>query len=83
MSLGDLGLITYELKWYDSIGTANYVRNYWVEGIDEDIAAGTCGWVYKSGSLNFLGFQGNHIHLPQDSRVLNSPEYYKTFWICL
>lgn len=83
MSLGELGLITYELQWYDSIGTATYVRNYWVNGIDEDIAAGTCGWVYESGSLAFPGFQGNHIHLPQDSRVINSPEYYKTFWICL
>ena len=83
MSLGDLGLITYELQWYDSIGSANYVRNYWVEGIDEDLSAGTCGWVYEAGSLAFPGFQGNHIHLPQDSRVINSPEYYKTFWICL
>jgi hypothetical protein len=83
MTLGDLGLITYELQWYDSIGTANYVRNYWVNGIDEDLAAGTCGFVYESGSRAFPGFQGNHIHLPQDSRVINSPEYYKTFWICL
>lgn len=83
ISLGELGLISYELQWYDSIGTANYVRNYWVNGIEEDLAAGTCGWVYESGSRAFPGFQGNHIHLPQDSRVINSAEYYKTFWICL
>jgi succinate dehydrogenase/fumarate reductase cytochrome b subunit len=83
MSLGDLGLINYTLQWYDAIGQAKVVRNYWVERINEDKAAGTCGFVYDTGSLEFHGFLGNHIHLPADVRVLNSPEYMQWFWICL
>lgn len=34
LSLGDQDEITYELKWYESIGTARLVKNYWVEAID-------------------------------------------------
>ncbi|MCG3221089.1 MAG: hypothetical protein H7641_06875, partial [Candidatus Heimdallarchaeota archaeon] len=73
----------YTLAWYDSIGSAKIVRNYWVEGINDDMATGTCGFVYESGSYDFEFFAGNHIHIPQDHRPLNSPEYYLTFWICL
>jgi hypothetical protein len=83
MSMGDQGLITYSLEWYDSIGTANVVRSYWVEMILGRKAHGTCGWVYESGDNDFYGFTGNHIHLPSDVRVLNSPEYNLWFWICL
>jgi hypothetical protein len=83
MSMGDQGLITYSLTWYDSIGTAEVVRSYWVSMLVGKAAVGTCGWVYESGSDDFYGFAGNHIHLPSDVRVLNSPEYNLWFWICL
>ena len=83
MSLGDQGKIKYELKWYESIGTASIVKDYWVEAIDEDKAFGRCGFVYEAGSLRYKGFSGNHIHLPTDVRVLNSPEYVEFFWICI
>jgi len=83
MSLGDQNKISYDLKWYDSIGTARVVKNYWVERINNDQARGSCGFVYEAGSYNFEGFQGNHIHLPSDSRGINSPEYVLFFWICL
>ena len=83
MSLGEQGLITYELEWYESIGRASIVRSYWVEAINGHFASGTCGFVYESGSHDFEGFIGNHIHLPSDSRVLTSPEYNKWFWICI
>ena len=71
MSLGDLGQLTYVLKWYDSIGTAETVRSYWVESIDSDSAYARCGFVYESGSIRFN--YSNHIHIPTDIRVLNSP----------
>ncbi|MHA1514527.1 MAG: hypothetical protein ACTSPF_03225 [Candidatus Heimdallarchaeaceae archaeon] len=83
MSLGDQGNISYFLKWYDSIGNADVVRSYWVNGINDDIAHGTCGWVYESGAWLYQRFAGNHIHIPQDFRPLNYPVYYETFWICL
>jgi hypothetical protein len=80
MSMGDQGLITYDLQWYDSIGTAGVVRSYWVERINEYQASGMCGFVYESGALSNW-FDRNHIHLPSDYRVLNSPEYAWWFWI--
>ncbi|MHA2359052.1 MAG: hypothetical protein ACXAB5_02170 [Candidatus Thorarchaeota archaeon] len=83
MSLGDLGLIDYELQWYDSVGLARVVQNFWVEGINNDTSVGTCGFVYDTGSWRFWGFGGNHIHLPSDVNVLNSPEYMRWFWICI
>lgn len=30
ISLGDQGLITYGLQWYDTIGTAEIVRSYYI-----------------------------------------------------
>ncbi|NHJ32584.1 MAG: cytochrome b/b6 domain-containing protein [Asgard group archaeon] len=81
MSLGDQGKLTYSLAWYDEISTAYYVRNYWIESINDDVAHGTCGFVYENGASNMSGY--NHIHIPSDARVLNSPEYAKWFWICL
>jgi hypothetical protein len=83
LSLGDQGKLSYTLEWYESIGTANIVKNYWVESIEEDISRGRCGFVYESGDLDLRGFVGNHIHLPSDSRILNSPEYVLYFWICI
>jgi hypothetical protein len=83
MSLGDQGKIDYDIGWFDSIGTARIVRNFIVQRINEDAAAGRCGFVYESGSHDFYGFSGNHIHLPPDSRVLTSPDYVRFFWICI
>jgi hypothetical protein len=83
LSLGDMGKLPYELKWYDSIGSAQIVRQYFVERIDKDRAYDRCGFVYESGPFKYRGFQGNHIHLPSDTRLINSPEYVEYFWICI
>ncbi|MHC4174362.1 MAG: DNRLRE domain-containing protein [Planctomycetota bacterium] len=79
MSLADQGKITYDLQWYDSIGTAGIVRSYWVERINEDQASGRCGFVYETGTVS--GSRDNHIHIPSDWRVINSPRYGLWFWI--
>lgn len=81
MSLGDQGLIIYELKWYESIAGSDPVKNYWVEAINDDAAHGTCGFVYETGEEKMGGH--NHIHIPSDQRILTSPEYELFFWICL
>ena len=83
LSLGDEQLISYTLRWYESIGTASIVKDYWVESIDGDRAIGRCGFVYEAGAYKYQGFTGNHIHLPSDIRILNSPEYVAFFWICI
>jgi hypothetical protein len=83
MSLSDQEKITYELKWYETIGTAGIVKDYWVEAIDDDESHDRCGFVYEAGSPKYTFFRGNHIHLPSDIRVLNSPEYVEFFWICI
>ena len=82
MTLGDLNLINYTLQWYDEIGNADPVRNFWVYYIGPDGTSPPCGWVYESGDLSFSRGT-NHIHLPTDSRVMNSPEYVLWFWICV
>jgi hypothetical protein len=82
MSLGDAGKLDYKLQWYDEIGLAT-VKNYWVEKINDDKAHDRCGFVYEEGSYEFHGFSGNHIHIPSDIRVINSPEYEEWFWICI
>ncbi|UCF11777.1 MAG: cytochrome b/b6 domain-containing protein [Thermoplasmatales archaeon] len=83
LTLGDEGKLTYDLQWYDSIGSAEVVRSYWIDGIDEDKSVGRCGFVYEEGSYQFSSFRGNHIHIPSDTRVLTSPEYIEWFWICI
>ncbi len=83
MSLAEQGKLTYDLQWYDSIGRARVVRSYWVSRIDNDASHGRCGFVYEAGSSTYSGFRGNHIHIPADTRVINSPEYEEWFWICL
>lgn len=83
LSLGDQDKIEYELQWYESIGSASIVRSYWVEAIDSDKSFSTCGFVYEAGSIEYRGFSGNHIHLPSDFRILNSPHYVLFFWICI
>ncbi len=82
LSLADQGRLTYDLKWYETIGTATVVKSYWIEAINGKYSQGRCGWVYESGSYTFAGFKGNHIHLPSDTRILNSPEYLVYFWTC-
>ncbi|MHA2471712.1 MAG: DUF4405 domain-containing protein [Promethearchaeota archaeon] len=82
MSLGDAGLLTYKLNWYDTIGVAE-VKNYYIDGINKDIANGKCGFVYEAGDSTYKGFLGNHIHIPSDYRIIVSPEYEEWFWICL
>ncbi len=79
ISLADQGKISYDLQWYDTIGTAGIVRSYWLERVDEDRASGKCGFVYETGTKRFSW--DNHIHLPSDWRALNSPDYGKWFWI--
>lgn len=84
LSLGEQGrLSNIKLTWYESIGSADPVDSYWVEQIDEDIAYGSCGFVYETGPKEFAGFAGSHIHIPLDVRVIVSPEYALWFWICL
>jgi len=83
MTLGDEGMITYGLNWYESVGTAGLVKDYFVDRINEDASSGRCGFVYEEGSFRFQGFTGNHIHIPSDSRVINSPEYIEFYWICI
>ncbi|MBD3406035.1 MAG: hypothetical protein GF411_07925 [Candidatus Lokiarchaeota archaeon] len=82
MSLGDKGDIFYDIAWFESIGDADVVQNYYIVQINSDRQAGTCGFVYESGDLENQGLL-NHIHLPSDSRVLNAPEYVTWYWICL
>jgi hypothetical protein len=82
MSLGDMGLITYELQWYDIIGYAT-VRTYFVVSIQGKDSAGTCGFVYEAGDDNYKLFSGNHIHIPSDIRVINTHDYVEWFYICI
>ena len=82
MTLGDQDRISYKLNWYEEIGYAE-VKNYYVDKINDDKTYGRCGFVYEEGSNQFSGFTGNHIHIPSDIRVINSPEYEEWFWICI
>jgi uncharacterized membrane protein len=82
MSMGDQDLITYELEYYETIGFAE-VKNYFVQEINDEKGHGRCGFVYEEGSDKYKGFRGNHIHIPSDIRVINSPDYEEWFWICL
>jgi hypothetical protein len=76
-------LPSIELTWYERIGGADPVDSYWVEELNDDHAAGGCGFVYETGPHEFAGFSGTHIHIPADVRVTVSPEYALWFWICL
>ncbi len=83
LSLGDAGYISYDLQWYESLGTAGVVKSYWVNRINDDVSEGRCGFVYEAGDEAFYFFRGNHNHIPSDVRVINSPQYVKYFWICI
>ncbi len=83
LSLAEKNKISYDLQWYESIGTAGVVKSYWVERINDDVSEGRCGFVYEAGDEEFFFFRGNHNHIPSDVRVINSPQYVKYFWICI
>ncbi len=83
LSLAEEGKISYDLQWYESIGTAGIVKSYWVDRINEDVSEGRCGFVYEAGDEEFFFFRGNHNHIPSDIRIINSPQYVKYFWICI
>jgi hypothetical protein len=82
LSLGDQGDLNYTLQWYESIGEARIVKSFWVEEILGNKAQGRCGFVHEEGSTIGLDRGGNHIHLPADIKVLNSPDYAWWFYIC-
>jgi len=69
LSLSDSGLISHQLNWYESIGSAGIVKNYFVDEINGDASYSRCGFVYEIGEDLFSGFRGNHIHIPSDIRV--------------
>ncbi len=83
LSLAEEEKISYDLQWYESIGTAGVVKSYWVNRINDDVSEGRCGFVYEAGDETFFFFRGNHNHIPSDTRVINSPQYVKYFWICI
>ncbi len=83
LSLAEQGQLSYDLQWYESIGTAGVVKSYWVNRINDDVSEGRCGFVYEAGDEEFFFFRGNHNHIPSDIRVINSPQYVKYFWICI
>ena len=83
LTLADAGELSYDLQWYDSLGTAEVVGSYWVNRIDGDVSQGRCGFVYEAGAHEFRFFSGNHNHIPSDIRIINSPEYVEYFWICI
>ena len=83
LSLDNQGEIDSGITWYESIGTAEIVKTYYVEKINDWVAYGTCGFVYEAGDTDQNNWRGNHIHIPSDSRIVLSPEYVLYFWICL
>jgi len=88
LSLGEQGMLReVGLSWYESIGSADPVEHYFIERVVADgfeaQANGGCGFVYEVGPRAFFGFDGNHVHIPTDARVILSPEYALWFWLCL
>ncbi|MDW7740516.1 MAG: hypothetical protein SCJ97_10775 [Bacillota bacterium] len=81
LSLGEADLLSYDLQWYESIGTAGLVKSYWVERINIDQSAGRCRSVYEAVDELFCFFKGYHNHIPSDIRVINSPAFLEYFWI--
>ncbi len=89
LSLADQKRINQmKLTWYGSIGNADPVDSFWVEQIDDgdglfdqEASAIGGGWVYETGSLDFPGFQGSHVHIPADVRPIVSPEYMMWYWL--
>lgn len=61
----DQDALTYQLQWYESIGTAGIVKSYWVKAINGDVAFGRCGFVYESGAHRLAGSQGTTFTCPR------------------
>jgi hypothetical protein len=77
-----------KLTWYSTVDDARSVDSYRVEQIDDgdgiydrESSADTGEWVYETGSLEFSGFKGSHVHIPADVRVIVSPEYMTWYWL--
>ncbi|MHA1932860.1 MAG: hypothetical protein ACW96X_09990, partial [Promethearchaeota archaeon] len=83
MTLGDLGYITYDLRYISAMGRGSYVHNYFVQRINADTNVGRCGFVYDIGDEDFKYPGPNFIYLGSDQRILTSPEYLRFFWTCL
>jgi hypothetical protein len=83
LSLGDQGMVNYTLQWYESIGEARIVKSFWVENLMGDRSRGRCGFVHEEGNLLKGRLGDNHIHLPADVKVLNSPDYAWWFYMCV
>lgn len=88
LSLGEQGKLSeVGLTWYDHIFGADPVDSYYIEKVEAEgfsaQASGGCGFVYEVGPRRFAGFNGSHIHIATDARVLLSPEYALWFWLCL
>jgi hypothetical protein len=45
-------LPTLKLVWYENIGRADPVDNYFVGQVDDAVAAGGCGFVYETGQVH-------------------------------
>jgi hypothetical protein len=83
MTLGDLGYLTYELKWFTSLQRAAYIYTYFVQKINSDETIGRCGFLYEVGDTDFMYPGPNYIFMGADTRILTSPEYLRFFWGCL
>jgi len=75
MTLGELGEITFELRWVGRMGSASYVHSYFVSKINSDQNSGRCGFLYSVSD--------SFIFLSADERILTSPESVSFFWGCL
>ncbi|MHA2397396.1 MAG: hypothetical protein ACXADU_00725 [Promethearchaeota archaeon] len=83
MTLGDLGYLTYELKFFTTLQTAGYIYTYFVQKINSDETVGRCGFLYEVGDTDFKFPGPNYIFIGADTRILTSPEYLRFFWGCL
>jgi hypothetical protein len=75
MTLGELGEITFELRWVGRMGSASYVHSYFVSKINSDQNSGRCGFLYSVSD--------SFIFLSADERILTSPVSISFFWGCL
>ncbi|MBN1151701.1 MAG: hypothetical protein JXA58_00695 [Dehalococcoidia bacterium] len=89
LSLGDQGKINrLKLTWYSDTAGLEPADSFHVEQIDDgdgiydaEASIETGRWVYETGSREFSGFKGSHIHIPADVRVIVSPEYMTWYWL--
>ncbi len=77
-----------KLTWYAGVSDDAPVDSFLVEQIDDgdglfdDEASPESGrWLYEAGAREFPGFQGSHISIPSDVRILVSPDYVSWYWL--